>query len=87
MTCADGYAAPMSPYADPAPQTQRPIEVGDYVRCAPTPDVWRVVRLSGDEAVLSPSSIALAGRPRRAANVAHLSVVTALSTTPIDEAF
>jgi hypothetical protein len=51
------------------------IEVGDYVRVEPTPDVWTVVRIDGSSALLSPSSIALAGRPRRVAKVTTLTVV------------
>ncbi len=49
-----------------------------------TPDVWKVERLDGARAVLSPSSIALAGRPRRIAEVSSLSIVRA---APVDDAF
>lgn len=60
------------------------IELGDYVRVAPTSDVWIVKRLDGPRAVLSPSSIVLAGRPRRTAQVDELTLVRA---TPVDDAF
>lgn len=52
-----------------------PIVVGDYVRVEPTTDVWTVVQTDGSRALLSPSSITLAGRPRRVAEVRRLSVV------------
>lgn len=54
------------------------IEVGDYVRVEPTMDVWRVLTVEDDRALLSPSSISLAGRPRRVAELGRLHVVRGL---------
>ena len=49
------------------------IASGDYVRLEPTRDVWQVLSVTADgAATLSPSSITLAGRPRRTAPVGQL---------------
>ena len=72
------------------PLPEETVELGDYVRVGPTRDVWTVVELIGERAVLSPSSITLAGRPRRMAEVGRLTVVRAgASSAPlsVDEAF
>jgi len=58
----------------PPPET---IELGDYVSVEPTKDVWTVTRIDGAIATLSPASIALAGRPRRIAEVRRLTIVRA----------
>lgn len=66
------------------------IAAGDYVCLEPTRDVWTVVKVREDgTAVLSPSSITLAGRPRRVADVTRLRIVRPVPTGPvdIDEAF
>lgn len=66
------------------------IAAGDYVRLEPTRDVWRVLRVKDDgTAVLSPSSISLAGRPRRVADLSRLQVVrpTHVGAVDIDDAF
>lgn len=70
--------------------TEQRIAAGDYVRLEPTRDVWKVLRVKDDgTALLSPSSITLAGRPRRVADVSRLQVVraTPLGPVDIDEAF
>ncbi len=73
-----------------APRTEQ-VTSGDYVRVESTRDVWKVLQVSGDgTAVLSPSSITLAGRPRRTARVTQLRVVRPpgwQDPLDIDEAF
>lgn len=81
---APAYPAVMTP------DTEQRIVAGDYVRLEPTRDVWKVLRIKDDgTAVLSPSSITLAGRPRRVAEVARLQLVrpSPLHPVDIDEAF
>jgi len=64
-----------------------PIEVGDYVRVEPTTDVWTVVQTDGSRALLSPSSITLAGRPQRVAAVQRLSLVRPPGAMAPDDVF
>lgn len=70
-------------------QDTEAIVAGDYVRLEPTRDVWKVLRVSDGVALLSPSSITLAGRPRRRADVDRLEVVRGASTglPDVDELF
>lgn len=63
--------------------------MGDYVQVGSSLDVWTVVSVADGRALLSPSSINLAGRGRRSADLHLLRIVrpAQVRTVDIDEAF
>jgi hypothetical protein len=55
-------------------ETQQPISAGTYVRFEQTPDMWQVVDVVGGTALIAPSAITLAGRPRQRVKIMDLRV-------------